>query len=406
MRQEVKLLRPDGSVVLAEVRGHRFHLQGKNLILSIFHDVTEARKYEQTLRHSESRHRALVSNFPGGAVFLFDRDLRYELVGGQALENLGLKPAQMEGKTIREVFPEQADTIEPHARSVFDGNNIYHELEFEGRFFANYGVPLFDDQGQVVQGAVMAMDITDQKKAGIALKENEMRFRELLDNVEMISVQGYDENRRVTYWNQASEKLYGWTRQEALGRKLEDLIIPDFMREDVIHAIEKWMRDGVRIPSGELELHDKNGDPVPVYSSHTLREDVDGKREMFCMDVDLADIKHVHQELLKAKDAAEEASRIKSEFLANMSHEIRTPLNGILGMLQLLEIISSDEQQKEYILTASQSARRLTSLLSDILDLSKVEANRLSIQSASLNIAEVVAQSCELFQPTACQDAD
>lgn len=106
---------------------------------------------------------------------------------------------------------------------------------------------------------------------------------------------------------------------------------------------------------------------------------------------------------MEAKEQAQAANQAKSEFLANMSHEIRTPMNGVLGMLQLLQTTSQNEEQKEYTATAIQSSKRLTRLLSDILDLSRVEANRLSIQSQPLDLKEVVSQTCELFKPMAQQ---
>jgi signal transduction histidine kinase/ActR/RegA family two-component response regulator len=110
-----------------------------------------------------------------------------------------------------------------------------------------------------------------------------------------------------------------------------------------------------------------------------------------------------HRTLLRAKKASEEASRTKTEFLANMSHEIRTPLNGILGMLQLLQTTELSEEQKEYTLTAIHSSDRLTRLLSDILDLSRVEVGKIAIHSEPFDPGRTLDQVADLFRPTARQ---
>jgi len=102
-------------------------------------------------------------------------------------------------------------------------------------------------------------------------------------------------------------------------------------------------------------------------------------------------------ELRKAKDAAEDASRSKTEFLANMSHEIRTPLNGVLGMLQLLESTRPNAEQREYVETAIRSTNRLTRLLSDILDLSRIESNKLVIQEDNFAVADVRQSILDIF---------
>ncbi|SFJ58592.1 Signal transduction histidine kinase [Desulfomicrobium apsheronum] len=102
-------------------------------------------------------------------------------------------------------------------------------------------------------------------------------------------------------------------------------------------------------------------------------------------------------DLNRAKEAAEDASRSKSEFLANMSHEIRTPLNGVLSMLQLLETTAPDVEQQEYLEAAIRSTNRLSRLLSDILDLSRIESNKMVIQEESFALADVRQSIIDIF---------
>lgn len=123
------------------------------------------------------------------------------------------------------------------------------------------------------------------------------RLRELFRRIPKISVQGYDEARRVVFWNLASEELYGYTEEEALGRQLEDLIIPPEMGPEVVRAHAAWLSDGVEIPAGELVLRHKNGSPVPVFSSHLLQRNDAGGLEMYCVDIDLSKQKAHETEL-------------------------------------------------------------------------------------------------------------
>jgi len=144
-------------------------------------------------------------------------------------------------------------------------------------------------------------------------------------------------------------------------------------------------------------LH-KNGSPVPVYSSHVMQETASGLKLMYCVDVDLTEIKRIHDRLVRAKEEAEAANYAKSEFLANMSHEIRTPLNGIQGMLTLLQATELSAVQQEYAQAGAESAVRLNRLLSDILDLSRVEAGKMTVENELFNLPYLVRHLKDVFR--------
>ena len=128
-------------------------------------------------------------------------------------------------------------------------------------------------------------------------RQNDHHFRELLTALPNVSVQGYDKARRVIYWNRASELLYGYTEAEAMGRLLEDLIIPPPMRFAVIQAHHNWIKKGIAIPTEELELINKQNRTVPVCSSHVmLYQDTDNP-EMFCVDVDLSNQRNTEKQV-------------------------------------------------------------------------------------------------------------
>jgi len=128
------------------------------------------------------------------------------------------------------------------------------------------------------------------------------RFRHLLQNIPNVSVQGYDKNRRVNFWNEASEKLYGYSNEEATGQLLENLIIPDEMRELVITSTDSWLSGGEAIPAGEIVLRTKSGLPVTVFSSHVMSRDIQGNPEMYCIDIDLTTHKHDELVILQSEE--------------------------------------------------------------------------------------------------------
>jgi diguanylate cyclase (GGDEF)-like protein/PAS domain S-box-containing protein len=150
----------------------------------------------------------------------------------------------------------------------------------------------------------LARDITKRVHTHQTDLANEQRFRNIFETTRNIAVQGYNRFHEVIFWNKASEDLYGFSADEAMGKKLENLIIPEFMREMVHQGIENWHEKDEAIPSGELALVGKDGKEVWVYSNHVLIDAPDHK-EMYCLDIDLGPqrqaLLQIEQELVERK---------------------------------------------------------------------------------------------------------
>ena len=116
-------------------------------------------------------------------------------------------------------------------------------------------------------------------------------LHQIFDAVDAISVQGYDDERKVIYWNKGSELLYGYSKEEAAGQKLEDLIIPEYIREVVITAHGDWLNKGIEIPAAEITLRKKDGHEISVFSSHVLFTNQYDNKQMYCIDIDLTDVR-------------------------------------------------------------------------------------------------------------------
>ncbi|WP_152555016.1 ATP-binding protein [Desulfonatronum thiodismutans] len=198
--------------------------------------------------------------------------------------------------------------------------------------------------------------------------------------------------------NPAYARIIGRTVDETLSLTYWDMTPEEY--ESLEQAQLRFLAETGRYGPFDKEYMHADGHRVPVRLQGLITE-IKGERFILSAVEDITDQRKHEQALLQAKEQAEAANQAKSEFLANMSHEIRTPINGVMGMLQLLNTTRLDDKQHRYIQLATSSAERLTRLLSDILDLSRVEAGKMEIHASTFSLDELQDSITGLFAVTA-----
>lgn len=161
-----------------DVHASRVGGSGSQRVAIVFTNVTERKRAEAALRASEARTRTLAENLPGGAAFIFDRDLRYVLADGEALRAVGFRSADFVGKRLPEVLdPALAARFEPRLRAALAGEPFLHEHASHGAVFVSRGVPLRDSSSGEVSGVVVvSYDITERRRVEEALRASEEKL--------------------------------------------------------------------------------------------------------------------------------------------------------------------------------------------------------------------------------------
>jgi PAS domain S-box-containing protein len=153
--------------------------------LEINQDITQRKKSEVALQKSEEQYRTLVKNFPNGAVFLFDEQLRYSIAEGTGLATVNLTSETLTGKTIWEILaPENVAIIEPIYRAALQGEVKVAEVSFEDRFYLLHALPITDAEGKIISGMAMYQDITANKQAEVALRSRAEELAQMTDVLE------------------------------------------------------------------------------------------------------------------------------------------------------------------------------------------------------------------------------
>jgi PAS domain S-box-containing protein len=216
----------------------------------------------------------------------------------------------------------------------------------------------------------------------------------------IISIDG---EGRVVEWNPVAERTFGYTRREAIGRLMADLIVPPAMRAAHAAGLRRYAETGTAKMLGrrmEMTAVRSDGTELPVELAITP-DRLDGETVFTAYLRDVSERKAAEAELADARDKAVEAARLKSEFLATISHELRTPLNGILGMVALLLETDLDGGQRRYARAIQESGAALHSIIADLLDFSEVEQGKVVLQTREVELHDLLERTTYAFMERA-----
>jgi PAS domain S-box-containing protein len=233
----------------------------------------------------------------------------------------------------------------------------------------------------------------------VLLVERMRRSSQLLDLAYDAVTTWSVRTRLITFWNKGAEELYGWSRNEAIGRDQAELLqseLPEGHEEilAVLRDVGRW--------EGEIIQTTKAGNRISVAVRWALQKDSAGRPEAVIeIGRDVSADKVAAAELREARDVAEQASQAKSEYLSRMSHELRTPLTAILGYSDLLEMREPREDQTEAIAAVQEASGHLLSLVNDVLDIARIESGRETFALEPVALEATVEECVRLVAPSA-----
>ncbi|MHC1701934.1 MAG: PAS domain S-box protein [Humidesulfovibrio sp.] len=375
----------DGSVRWLYSRGQpQVDEKGRvKFYLGVVMDITERRKAVEDLRESETKFRTVADytfdweywRKPDGTMVWVSPSC--ERVTGHAAEEF-LADSKL---ILRLIHPDDLEMYSQHLKESKAGLLKSASLDFrivrsDGQvvWISHHCVDLMDPSGVSLGRRISNRDITDRKQAELEAR-SWAKFPQ--ENPSMVMRVGPD--MRLTHANRSSAPFL----------EHHALAVGESLPAALAAHIDEARRTGT-LKHFEVALGDRVLDIAAT--------PVEGQDYVNVYGTDVTEQKQATLALLAAKDAAEAANKAKSEFLANMSHEIRTPLNGVLGMLHLLKEGASPEEQATYSNMAHEAARRLLSLLNDILDFSRMEAGRIALVNAPFRLKDLFDSVANVFR--------
>lgn len=361
----------------------------------------------QALRDSEERYNLAIAGANDG-IWDWNRETDAVFFSPRWKEIIGY-----EDHEIRNDLEEWQSRIHPDDYAkVMKANDIFltsdkthFEVEYrlrhkdgDYRWILGRGTCLRNEKGEPFRMAGAHTDITKRKNAERELVNSEAQKQAILDGIDA-SIIFLNADFEILWANKHSAKIVGASVQSLLGRKCHSIWYDHDSACEGCPAVRVFSS----LTPEHAVVHLEDGRVLDLHSEPVFGQDGEllGVVEIAR---NITTFIQAQKNAETAQEEAERANRLKSQFLANMSHEIRTPVNGVMGMLQLMKNTQLSEFQDQYVEHAMDSCKRLTKLLSDILDISKVEAGKLTVQAVEFCPQELLFSIHALFSSMAEQN--
>jgi PAS domain S-box-containing protein len=371
-------------------------------ILSLVLDVTAAKRVEHALRESEEQYRLLFESNPH-AMWVYDLEtLRFLAVNDFAVDHYGYSREEFLSMTIRDIRPaEDIEALNAHLASPQAGLDRAGEWRHRKKDGSIINVEItshrFDFGGRPAE-FVLANDITERKRAEIALRESEDRYRDLVENSHELMCT-HDLKGRIISVNPWASHILGYPQHVIIGKNIRDNLTPEF-RAEFDTYLETIMANG--FARGIMRIQTASGDIRLWEYYNTLR--TEGVETPIVRGM-AHDVTERRQALAREKEArleAEAANRIKDEFLSTLSHELRTPLTAIIGWSKLLIQGDVDPAKQPVALeTIVRNAQAQGQLINDLLEVSRIITGKLHLNFTPCQLQPIVEAAIESVRPTA-----
>ena len=394
--ERMESFRYDGRFVRRDGEVRWFHHSGRGTvdenggrwIRGIFQDVTERKRAEEKARESAGRYRVIFEKSPLGVVH-FDETGRVLDCNAAFVRLVGSSREKLIGFSVSEKAPPSVRRVMERAlggqTAVFE--DVYASIT--GNRTAELRAVLNPVHPGRRPTEVIATyeDVSERRAAERERRKSEEKFR-LLAEAAPIGIWIY-RGDRIVYANPAFLEMTGYAAEEIGGVSLMDLIHPD-SRESVREKVAARRKGVGGLFRYELKGLHRDGRAFCLDHS-SVRIELDGESSVLGISIDITERERVARKLRDARKAAEAASHAKTEFIANMSHELRTPLNAILGHCQILAREESmSKTQRNGVSVIEKSGHHLLTLINDILDMSRVEIGKVTLESRPLDLWNLV----------------